>query len=80
MWVERLKKSSPESRLYLVGNKNDLVDVRQTIKEEGQEIKDRLHMESFFETSAKTGDHIQEAFEDMARLLVESHHHKSGEN
>jgi small GTP-binding protein len=80
LWVERLKKSSPESKLYLVGNKNDLVVERQIGMEEGQEVKDQLDIESFFETSAKTGDHIQETFEDMARLLVETHPHKNGEN
>ncbi len=79
LWIERLKQSSPESRLYLVGNKNDLVEERQTTKEEGQEVKDQLNMESFFETSAKTGDHIQETFEDLARLLVESHPRGNGE-
>ncbi len=80
LWVERLKKSSPEARLYLVGNKNDLVDERKTTKEEGQKVKDQLNMESFIETSAKTGDHIQETFENMARLLVESLPRKNGEN
>ncbi|UCE13307.1 MAG: GTP-binding protein [Candidatus Heimdallarchaeota archaeon] len=70
LWVEQLKRYSTESRMYLVGNKNDLVDERQISKEEGEDAKKQLDMINFFETSAKTGDHIQETFEDLAQLLV----------
>ena len=80
LWIDRLKRSSPNAKVYLIGNKNDLVDERQTSKEEGQQVKDQLKMESFFETSAKTGDLIQETFENMARLLVESHSRRNGDN
>ena len=72
LWIEQLKKFSPEVNMYLVGNKNDLIDERQVSAEEGEAAKKSLHMVSFFETSAKTGDHIQETFEDLARLLVET--------
>ena len=76
LWIEQLKKFSPDVSMYLVGNKNDLVDERQVTYDEGEFAKNNLQMVSFFETSAKTGDHIQETFEDLARLLVETNRDK----
>ncbi len=70
LWIEQLRKYSPDVRMYLVGNKNDLADDRQVSFSEGEQAKDHLQMVNFFETSAKTGDHIQETFEDLAGLLV----------
>lgn len=71
LWIEQLKKYSPDVRMFLVGNKNDLVDDRQVTFNEGEQTKDRLQMVNFFETSAKTGNYIQETFKDLAKLLVE---------
>ena len=76
LWIEQLKKYTPDVRMYLVGNKNDLTSNRQVSHDEGEEAKDRIKMTNFFETSAKTGDHIQETFEDLARLLVDSNRDK----
>ena len=76
LWIEQLKKFSPDVSMYLVGNKNDLIEDRQVSSDEGQEAKDRLQMVNFFETSAKTGDHIQKTFEDLAKLLVETNRDK----
>lgn len=76
LWIEQLKKYSPDVRMYLVGNKNDLTGNRQVSRDEGEEAKDRTKMTNFFETSAKTGDHIQETFEDLAKLLVDSNRDK----
>ena len=70
LWIEQLRKYSPDVRMYLVGNKNDLADDRQVSFSEGEQAKDHLQMVNFFETSAKTGNHIQETFEDLAGLLV----------
>ena len=70
LWIEQLHKYSPDASMYLVGNKNDLLDDREISFEQGETAKNNLGVVKFFETSAKTGDHIQEAFEDMARLLV----------
>ena len=72
LWIEQLKKYSANVRMYLVGNKKDLIEERQITSNEGEQAKDRLQMVNFFETSAKTGDHIQETFEDLARLLVDA--------
>jgi len=76
LWIDQLKKYSPEARMYLVGNKNDLVEERQITFEDGKEASLKLKMENFFETSAKTGNHIQETFEHMASYLVESNEDK----
>ncbi|MHA1975129.1 MAG: Rab family GTPase [Candidatus Hodarchaeales archaeon] len=72
LWIDQLHKYSPEAKMYLVGNKNDLIEEREISFEDGKEASQRLNMENFFETSAKTGNHIQETFEHMAAYLVES--------
>jgi len=71
LWQDQLRKYSPNAKLYLVGNKNDLVDERQISTTEGQKAQETFKVEHFFETSAKTGDHIQETFEHMAISLIE---------
>jgi small GTP-binding protein len=76
LWIEQLMKYSPEAKLYLVGNKSDLVEERELTFEDGENSKNNLGMESFFETSAKTGERIQETFEHMARTLVDSNKDK----
>ena len=72
LWQEQLKNFSPRTKLYLVGNKNDLEEERQITTEEGQNAQEKYSVDHFFETSAKTGDHIQEAFEHMAFSLVQA--------
>ncbi|NHJ00976.1 MAG: GTP-binding protein [Candidatus Heimdallarchaeota archaeon] len=76
LWIEQLMKYSPEARTYLVGNKSDLFSEREISLEDGERAKISLGMVNFFETSAKTGDHIQETFENMAKLLIESNRDK----
>ena len=70
--IEIEKKSSKDVYKLLIGNKNDLEDKRQISYEEGKEYASINGME-FFETSAKTADKVQEAFElltkDMMKLV-----------
>jgi len=77
LWIEQLEKYSPDIPLkILVGNKNDLINDRAVPFEAGEVAKQEWNISNFFETSAKTGDHIQEAFEDLARTLVDNNRDK----
>ena len=72
LWQEQLAKHSSDVILYLVGNKNDLENYRAVTFEDGEAIQKINNIDFFFETSAKTGDHIQETFEHMATSLVKA--------
>ena len=78
-------------RRYLVANKIDLVEERKVDEELGQRvIKLELFLSklndffqfalrnsmTYFETSCKTGENIQECFEQIASDLVRQYHPK----
>ena len=61
-WVEGFKNETIEKVLIvLVGNKSDLNNKRQVSTEEGQDLADKLGI-LFFETSAKTGENVENIF------------------
>lgn len=68
----RSSSSSPGCVVVAVGNKIDLADKRQISTEEA-----RAHFEKmgvpYFETSAKTGEGVNELFEALVRLVIEGH-------
>jgi small GTP-binding protein len=65
-WIEDCKNQSPKTIfMVLVGNKSDLNDRRQVNTEEGQELADKFGIQ-FYETSAKTGDNVNEIFYNSA--------------
>ena len=68
-WVEELNSHFDEMPiLYLVGNKADLVDSRKVTVEEAQERADKIGA-TYFETSAKTGQNIDELFVSIAEKI-----------
>eukprot|EP00826_Nyctotherus_ovalis_P048056 TRINITY_DN5623_c0_g1_i1.p1 TRINITY_DN5623_c0_g1~~TRINITY_DN5623_c0_g1_i1.p1 ORF type:complete len:204 (-),score=58.79 TRINITY_DN5623_c0_g1_i1:1334-1945(-) len=66
-WIQSIS-SNAGSRIpkYLVANKIDLEDERQVEKAEGEKLAERTGMK-YFETSARTGDNVDEVFEDIIR-------------
>jgi len=72
LWHEQLMQWSPNAYTILVGNKRDLEGQRQVSLEQGRQLSDEMKCLNFFETSAKTGYQIEEAFRTFARLLVGS--------
>ena len=61
--------SDPEALYMLIGNKCDLEDERQVTFEEGNELAATLGI-AFFETSAKDGINVTEAYTHLAENMV----------
>ena len=70
MWLRELRThSSPDVKVFLIGNKIDLESERQISTEEGQSFADRNNLSKFVEASAKTGINAQTTFINVAYLL-----------
>jgi len=72
-WAEELRKhGDARCRVLLVGNKIDAVrdDERATAREACEALAREYGMAAYRETSAKTGEGVQEAFEDVARAVM----------
>ena len=70
LWLEQLRKYSPDARMCLVGNKNDLEEERDVSYEEGELKYKQLNFVKFFETSAKTGEHVEEVIDALTHLMM----------
>lgn len=69
-WHQDLVKSlGKQIKIILCANKIDLIDKRQVSKEDGKKLAEQLNME-YIETSALTGENIEEAFHTLTRKLV----------
>jgi GTPase SAR1 family protein len=62
-------RSSNNISRILVGNKCDLESQRTVTTDEGQEEADKYNV-SYLETSSKDGKNVEEAFEMMAREIL----------
>ncbi len=72
-WIGRLKEVVPSCDLFLLANQIDQRTHDSGVQPaEGQEYAARIGAK-YFETSAKTGEGVQEAFQAMANFLVEKH-------
>ena len=68
-WIDDCTKQTPKSiLLLLIGNKNDLNDKREVQYEEGAEFAKKRNM-IFLETSAKTGNIIDNIFERSVKQI-----------
>ncbi len=70
LWLKELRLySSPDIKVILIGNKSDLKDKREVNYEEGHELAEKFGIK-FYETSAKTGENIQEIFADSVNDIA----------
>lgn len=70
-WSKDIQKNLGRAPVGIViGNKNDLEEQRSISMEEIQTLQDELGLKCF-ETSALKGRHVEEAFLEIARILVE---------
>lgn len=70
-WANSIKENNCDDvLLFLVGNKIDLHKDRKVSEESGRAKAEKIGAE-FFETSAKTGDGIDELFLNIAKICIE---------
>ena len=67
-WLADIKENNKmDIGKILLGNKADLEPEREVSKEEGENLAEQLHCK-YFETSAKTGQNIIEALDEIAKI------------
>ncbi len=71
-WYKEIIVASPKISLIMVGNKIDLEDQRIVAFEEGEKIAKKLGL-TYIETSAKTGENINDAFRILALQIVKNY-------
>jgi len=69
-WVEEARESNPKLPTALVGNKADMTEARAVTAKEAASLAKSLRMLFYKETSAKSGDNVDEAFAEAARQLL----------
>jgi len=57
-WISTLKKAAGSIPLILIGNKGDLVEERRVLKEDAEDLAQRLDA-MHLETSAKFGSNVE---------------------
>ena len=69
-WIQEVRANNQDCVVVAVGNKIDLTDSRFICTEDA-----RAHFETmnvpYFETSAKTGDGVNELFDSVMRMIIE---------
>ncbi len=69
-WLKEIRETaSANAMIVLVGNMLDLESKRTVSKEKGEEFKIRENLDAFVETSAKSGQNVQELFIRTAKTL-----------
>ena len=67
------KVGSPDVKIFLIGNKNDLEDNREVPKEKAENFSKDNKFDLFLETSAKTGFNVLNVFIEAAKILYKEH-------
>ena len=69
-WLEELYKyGAPNAPVVLIGNKVDLPHLREVRREDAEWFAQEIGSE-YIETSAKTGEHVEEAFNTLTTEMV----------
>ena len=74
MWLRELRAhSSPDAKVFLIGNKIDLESEREVKKEDAEAYGKQNNVDLFLEASAKTGINAQLVFIKAAQILYDNY-------
>lgn len=84
IWMESFSKScNPEHKknVFLIGNKTDLIEARVVKQDEAEEFAKSNNL-AYWETSAKSGENVEEPFKYIAQYLFDNYSKENigGEN
>lgn len=68
-WLNDLIKVAGKIPFILVGNKIDLVEEIKVTSDEGEKLATQIKAINFYETSAKTGQNVNEIFEEISNAV-----------
>ena len=70
-WLKEIKyNSNPDIKIFLIGNKCDLIDDRQVTYEEAKNLYENYEFSKFYEVSAKTGENAENIIIEAAKVLA----------
>lgn len=69
-WIKIIREEVGDIPIMLVGNKLDLEESREFNIEVGIEIAKKYNLSSYKEISSKTGQNIEETFEDLTEIVI----------
>jgi small GTP-binding protein len=70
-WITKLQTNAGANIPFIVvGNKNDLKDLRKVSKKEVEKFLQKQKYAIYFESSAKTGENVDKFFERLAKEIV----------
>lgn len=69
-WVRELLAFAGKVPFIIVGNKADLEDERVVSEEEGKKLIEEFGALEYLETSAKTGEKVEQAFEKIIKQIL----------
>lgn len=70
-WIDGVRDSVGPIPVYTLGNKSDLVERREVTEQEASEALN-LYETPILYTSAKTGENVEQAFQSLAKTIVET--------
>ena len=73
-WLHEVKsESSPDIKIFLIGNKADLEDEREIQFKDAKAFAEENGFDLFYETSAKNGLNVKKLFIEASKLLYKEH-------